>query len=66
MNSERTELEEMRTTPRVEYNPLKNDMGDVDGDRPYNNNPLGSCPCPCPKISAPIWMAGFVPFSPLA
>jgi len=65
MDSERTELEEMRTTLRVEYNPLRN-AEDVDGDRPYSNDPIGNCPCPCPKISAPIWMAGFVPFSPLA
>ncbi len=31
----------------------------------YQDYNIGVCSCPCPKISAPVWAAGFVVFSPL-
>lgn len=48
-----------------EYNPLRSGY-DLDGNsRGYELHEIGKCPCPCPKISAPIWAAGFIAFSPL-
>lgn len=56
--------EELGLEKCKKINPLKYE-GDIDSDIRAHSYAEGGCPCPCPKISAPIWAAGYVVFSPI-